>query len=204
MPDTAPVYVQDHCFFLSDSSAAMVFDDVDYSTGMAGLMESMALICAGVDRGIVTVTVDTAESRPHLDTPQQWAALAEWEDIAEFTLHARNGDLRVDRLEYGPFDARVDLPSLSPFGPGHYRIRIHASGRDLHYDKVVENSDESFYLIAWPEAPAAPLVIKSNSLHGYGLRFGQISKPSRPAPEPSPRDLEAEAHNEMRRRALGG
>jgi hypothetical protein len=179
---------------------------MDFSTGLAGMMESAAMVHAGVDRGTVTVSVDAVDSRPELNTPEQWAALSEWEDIAEVSIYVPNGDLRVDRLEYGPFDARVDLPLLSPFGPGHYRMRIHARGRDRYYDKVVEDSGEAFYLVTWPQPPAPLLIIKSTSFFcAYGLRLGQISKPAPTAPpKPTREQVEAAEHQAMLKRALGG
>jgi hypothetical protein len=201
--DTAPVYVQDGSFFVSDSGVATPFETMDYSTGLAGMMESPALIYAGVDRGTVTVGVDAVDSPPALDTPQRWAAaLAEWDDVAEVTLYVPNGDLRVDRLEYAPGEPRVDLPRLSSFGPGHCRMRIHASGRDRHHDKVVEDSGESFYLVTWPQPPAPPLIIKATSwLCGYGLRLGQISKPTPAAPTESASEQDDDAaHQDMLRR----
>lgn len=213
MTDTAAVYVQDHLFGVGDAGVATPFETMDYSTGLAGMMESTAMMHAGVDRGTVTVSVDAVDSRPALNTPKQWAGLAEWDDVAEVTLYIPNGDLRVDRLEYGPFDPRVDLPVLSPFGPGHYRMRIHARGRDRHYDKVVDDSGESFYLVTWPQPPVPPLIIKATSWCGCGLRLGQITKPTPPPPfettpkppfETTTKPDEAAARQAMLRRALGG
>jgi hypothetical protein len=205
MTDTASVYVQDHSFLVGDVGAATPFEAMDYSTGLAGVMESAALMAAGVDRGTVTVSVDALASRPTLETPQQWALLAEWDDVAEVSLYVPNGDLRVDRLEYGPGVSRVDLPSLSPFGPGHYRMRIHARGRDRHHDKVVDDSGESFSLLAWPQPPAPPLIIKATSTCGYGLRLNEMTKPTPTALSGNAGERDtAAAHQDMLRRALGG
>lgn len=205
MTDSAPVYVQDHCFFVSDAGVETPFWTMDHSTGLAGMMASTAMMHAGVDRGTVMVSVDAVDSRPELSTPEQWAALSEWEDIAEVSIYVPNGDLRVDRLEYGPFNARIDLPVLSPSGPGHYRMRMHARGRDRYDDKVVEDSGEAFYIVTWPQPPAPVLIIKSTSSCAYGLRLDQISKPVLAAPpKPTREQDEAAARQAMLRKTLGG
>lgn len=184
MTGSASVHVQDHGFLLSDSSVPTPFETMDYSTGLGGLMPSSMLIYAGIDRGTVEVSVEATSTRAALNTSQDWDALADWDDIAEFTLFCPHGDLRVDRLEYGPHDARVDLPLLSHDGPGHYRIRLHARGRDRHHDQIVEDSGESFHLQAWPHPPVPPLIIKSSSRCGYNLRYSQLG--ARPAVLPAP------------------
>lgn len=205
MADTASVYVQDHAFCVGDAGAATPFEIMDYSTGLAGMMESAALIYAGVDRGTVTVSVHVVESRPVLNMPEQWSELAEWDDVAEVSLYVPNGDLRVDQLEYGAHDPRIDLPVLSPFGPGHYRMRIHARGRDRHYDKVVEDSGESFHLVTWPHPPVPPLIIKATSWCGYGLRLCQLTKPTTTTPpEITREEEEAAARQAMLNRVLRG
>jgi hypothetical protein len=205
MATTAAVYVQDHSFLLGDRAAATPFEAMDYSTGLVGLMPSAAMIYAGVDRGIVTVTVtvDAVGTGPALHTPQQWAATAEWEDIAEVSLYVPNGELRVDRLEYGPAGRRVDLPTLSPHGPRHYRIRIHARGRDRHYDQIVDDSGESYHLVSWPQPPSPPLIIKATSICGYGLRLAHLQQPTPTAAHQETRELDDAARQEILRRGLG-
>ncbi|UQS22837.1 hypothetical protein L1857_08405 [Amycolatopsis thermalba] len=183
MSDTASVYVQDHSFVLGDADAETPFEAMDYSTGVAGVMQSAALLYAGVDRGYVTVSVDAAEARPALETPQQWTALAEWDDVAEISLEIPNGELRVDQLEYRPGETRIELPVLSAAGPGSYRVRIHASGRDRHFDQAVDDSGESFHLVVWPQPPAPPLIIKATSACGYGLRLNQNARSAAPSAE---------------------
>ncbi len=81
--------------------------------------------------------------------------------------------LTVAQLEYQPTET-PEFPVLSPHGPGHYRVRIHASGRDRHSDQVVEESGVRFNIIAWPATPIEAFIIKATSRHGYGLRKGQL------------------------------
>ncbi len=202
MTETASVYVQDGGFFVSDSlGESPPFEMMDFSTGLAGVMESTLLMSAGVNRGLVTVSADVADSRPALETPEQWATVADWEDIAEISLYVPHGDLRVDQLEYGPYEPRVNLPVLSPFGPGHYRIRVHARGRDRHRDQVVDHSSAEFHLLTWPQPPAPALIIKATSGTGYGLRLNAVEGPP-PAKHRIEHDPEAATHQAMLDRVL--
>ncbi|MBQ1052743.1 hypothetical protein KBX50_30345 [Micromonospora sp. C51] len=197
------VYVQDHVFLVADHDVAIPFDTMDHSTGIAGVMESAALVSAGVDRGYVTVTIEALEHDAPLDTVDQWAALEDWEDVAEFSLFAPHGTLTVGQLEYPPHDI-PELPSLSPHGPGHYRLRIHAAGRDKHFDQVVDAPGERFHILTWPAPPAPPLVIKATSRAGYGLRLAGLSNPPPTTPVAQPSDQQAKAEHEalLRRNLL--
>ncbi|WP_120332169.1 hypothetical protein [Micromonospora globbae] len=198
------IYVQDHVFLITDHDVSTSFETMDHSTGLAGVMESAALVSAGVDRGHVTVTAEPAADRPALDTAEQWSYLAAWDDVAEFSLFVPHGALTVAQLEYPPTET-PELPALSPYGPGHYRVRIHASGRDRHFDQVVAESGERFHIIAWPAPPAAALVIKATSRCGYGLRLATLESPPdkgliRPTTE---EQTEAEHEAALRRNLLG-
>ncbi|MEV0734323.1 hypothetical protein [Polymorphospora sp. NPDC050346] len=202
--DPASIYVQDHGFFLADREASTPLETMDYSTGLAGVMESAALIHAGIDRGYVAVTAQALEHPVGLDTAEQWADIDSWDDVAEISLYVPNASLSVEQLTYGPSDPRPLLPGLSPYGPGHYRVRIHASGRDRHYDQVIDQSGERFHFLAWPAPPAAPLVIKATSRCGYGLRLNALRAPRRPEPVPPSSAQQAEAQRQalLRRNLL--
>ncbi|MBQ1040818.1 MULTISPECIES: hypothetical protein [Micromonospora] len=199
------VYVQDHSFGVTDRDVDTPFEAMDYSTGLAGVMDSAALIATGVDRGYVEVTADALHAHPGLYTGEQWNDLASWEDIAEISLYVPNGHLTVEQLELPQLDERPQLPVLSADGPGYYRLRMHASGRDRHYDKVVDQSGERFHFLAWPAPPEAPLIMKAASWCGYGLRLGALNTPAPVAPSPVIED-EAEAQRQamQQRNLLGG
>jgi hypothetical protein len=49
--DPGRVYVQDHGFVITDRGINPLFETMDYRTGVAGVMESAALIHTGIDRG---------------------------------------------------------------------------------------------------------------------------------------------------------
>jgi hypothetical protein len=201
MTTSVAVRVQDHSFFIGDRDAATPFDTMDYSTGIAGVMESAMLVAAGIDRGNVQVSVLATDHDPGLD--QHWDDLAAWDDVAEVSLYCPRGALTVERLEYGPFDPRPDLPVLSAHGPGHYRLRIFASGRDRDFDKVVDASAERFHIVAWPAPSTASLIVKATTRCGYGLRMSTATSPSSAQPPP-PDTQQAASHQAMLDRALRG
>lgn len=177
MAAVAQVRVQDHCFIVGDASdATPPFDLLDWTSGIAGAMPSALLVDAGIQSGTVSVTVTVTDDRPPLETPQQWATTAEWDDIAEVSVNAPQGTLTVEQLQYPPGTEPLSLPVLSPQGPGCYRLRLHAAGRDQQYDQIAEDSDVRLLIAAWPSPFSAPLIIKSTSMCGYGLRLSELQR----------------------------
>ncbi|WCN81395.1 hypothetical protein [Micromonospora sp. LH3U1] len=197
------IHVQDHGFFVTDRDVDTPFETMDYCTGLAGVMDSAALIATGIDRGYVEVTAAASLVQPGLDTEEQWNDLASWEDVAEVSLYVPNGHLTVEQLELSPLEERPQLPVLSSGGPGYYRLRMYASGRDRHYDKVVDQSGERFHFLAWPAPPQAPLIIKAGSRCGYGLRMTPLASSAAVAPLPAVKD-EAERQAAQQRNLLEG
>lgn len=205
--DAHPVrlYVQDHGFLIADANVDPDFSVLDYSTGLAGVTDAAALVAAGIDRGYVSVSAAVLDERPALDTSAQWALIDGFHDIAEFSLHADHGQLTVAPLESRADSTTETLPLLSPFGSGPYRIRLHASGRDRHYDQVVDDSGEHFHVLAWPEPVSAPLLIKATSRCGYGLRLNAHQQPSTThLADPMADQQAAASHQAMLDRALRG
>jgi hypothetical protein len=205
MTHSVRIHVQDHGFFVTDRDVDTPFETMDYSTGLAGVMDCAALIHAGIDRGYVEVTAQALRERSALDTDEQWDDLATWEDVAEVSLYVPNGHLTVEQLEQPPLDERERLPVLSAHGPGYYRLRMHASGRDRHYDQVVDQSGERFHFLAWPAPLQPPLIIKAGSRCGYGLRLAPLDSHAPIASSPVFED-EAEADRQAMqlRNLLGG
>ncbi|MFM9692239.1 hypothetical protein [Streptomyces europaeiscabiei] len=68
-------------------------------------------------------------------------------------------------------DAPVDLPSLASRGPGPYRLRVHARGRDTAVDQtVVDEVVESYLLQSWPAAHQDALLVRATDAYGAHLR----------------------------------
>ncbi|TDE28956.1 hypothetical protein [Actinomadura sp. 6K520] len=125
------------------------------------------IVHTGIANGNVAVHIEIHDHEPPLDD-------ADWEEVAEASMQVEEGALMVRCLTEDP----PDLPVLTPAGPGLYRVRAHARGRDTAYDGCDPRSQEVYLFQIW-SAPYLPLhVLKQTDLCGKGLR-----RPSHPAEE---------------------
>ena len=112
-------------------------------------------VTTGISSGNVKVWGEAITSRPSM--------IAEgWEDIAEVSLTVRSGPLQVMGIggTTGP-EVRLDA-----CGPGDYRLRIHAKGRDTDYDAARLDAVEDYLILAWPEQPSPPTALRTTSHTG--------------------------------------
>jgi len=161
---------QDHMFALVDGPEFHL-ETADWSTGLIAPLSAGAVIHTGVLRGAVTVTVLPVQHEPAIMESGQW------DEIAEVSVNAPEGNLEVHQLQYGPFDPRPELPTLSLGGPGHYRVRVYARGRDVHYDQIQEDSEEKYVIESWPAEPLPGLIIRATDRCGYSLRLSGLGRP---------------------------
>nr|BFD90925.1 hypothetical protein KitaXyl93_22850 [Kitasatospora sp. Xyl93] len=152
----------DHSINVSDNGWIPV-DTSDYSTGLIIQMSAGARICTGIDTGPVRVQASTHNARPQLPTGMNDA----WSEIVEASVFSPQGNLRVDSPADGPIPG---LPTLSSSGPGWYRMRVCARGRDTAFDQVREEPVEDYLLMAWPEDPSPAVILQSKDQCGLGLR----------------------------------
>jgi hypothetical protein len=166
----ALVYAVEHSFGVLDGYDVPI-ETADWSTGLIVGMSNGATIHTGINRGLVHARVDVRNEPPdHIDTGQ-------WDDIVEASVHSATGNLRVQLLEYGQHLQAPHLPLMSTHGPGDYRLRAHARGRDLNYDQAQEISSEHYLLTIWPAEPRPPLIIRATDRCGYGLRLSGTQAP---------------------------
>ncbi|MEU6413807.1 hypothetical protein [Microbispora sp. NPDC046933] len=58
-----------------------------------------------------------------------------------------------------------DSPSLTPHGPGSYRLRVHARGRDMEWRELAPSEPGEEHLIQiWPAPPADEVIHKLEDL----------------------------------------
>lgn len=62
------------------------------------------------------------------------------------------------------------LPNPATAGPGDYRVRVHATGRDTAVDLTAHEPVEDYRLAIWPAAPELPVAHCMRSQYGQGLR----------------------------------
>lgn len=115
-----------------------------------------------------------------------------WDEIIDHSVETATGALRVTSV----MTDAPDLPLLTPQGPGTYRVRVHARGRDSTPDGVADDPVEDYLLIVWPAESQPDEIHKQTDRYGAELR----AQPSRPAPPPSPGDAEDDLRRRTRER----
>ncbi|MFM9589947.1 hypothetical protein ACKI1J_14500 [Streptomyces scabiei] len=135
-------------------------DDLDAShNGLVSAIDGAVEVSTGIHTGNVQVTVELHALRPE--------PAAGWEEIAEISWRSPSGEALVAPL----MDDPVDLPSLASQGPGSYRLRVHARGRDTAVDHtLVDEVVESYLLQSWPAPHQNALLVQATDAYGAQAR----------------------------------
>ncbi|RRR82655.1 hypothetical protein EHS43_16310 [Streptomyces sp. RP5T] len=67
-------------------------------------------------------------------------------------------------------DLDEELPVLSFTGPGDYRLRVHARGRDTAIDQAPDQITEWYLIQAWPAAAQPARVLRQTDSYGASVR----------------------------------
>ncbi|MER6289376.1 hypothetical protein [Streptomyces sviceus] len=67
-------------------------------------------------------------------------------------------------------DLNEELPVLSFHGPGHYRLRVHACGRDTAIGLTPDQITEWYLIQAWPAPAQAVRVLRQSDGYGASVR----------------------------------
>ncbi len=156
---TALVHAEYHLFQITDPQGSAA-DDLDASgTGLVSADGGAIEVTTGIHTGDVHVTVEPHSQRPDPDPG--------WEVIAEISCNSPSGELLVTSF----MDDPADLPSLASRGPGSYRLRVHARGRDSAVDQTtVDEVVESYLIQSWPAAHQDALLLKATDAYGAQVR----------------------------------
>ncbi len=155
-----PVPVQYHQFNISDEDGPTGPDLHPEHNGLVQVTDGVTIVLTGIHTGDVDVTVTLHETEPMPDS-------GGWQEIVEISAHSTSGDLMV-RGQMDDLDE--ELPVLSSSGPGDYRLRIHARGRDTAVDLAPDEVAEWYLIQAWP-SPAAPvMVLRQSDSYGASVR----------------------------------
>ncbi|WP_261570321.1 hypothetical protein [Frankia gtarii] len=134
---------------------------IDGSNGLvAAIGENGVKVMCGTDMGPVRVLLraltGVAKTEP------------DWDTVAEVDIVASENWIRVMSSE---LEMRPDLGNLACSGPGRYRVRVHARGRDDASRRgFVEEPVEEHLLEAWPVDSATPAALMTD-LDDVGVRF---------------------------------
>ncbi|WP_159106619.1 hypothetical protein [Streptomyces rishiriensis] len=156
------VPVQYHQFNISDEDGPTGPGLAPEHNGLVQVTDGVTTVLTGIHTGNVDVTVTLHQNEPAPDD-------ADWQERVEISAHSASGDCMVRGLMD---DLDEELPVLSFDGPGDYRLRIHARGRDTAVDLAPDEVTEWYLIQVWP-APAAPAAVLSRSdAHGASVRGG--------------------------------
>ncbi|MFF7975819.1 hypothetical protein [Streptomyces sp. NPDC007905] len=126
------------------------------------MQDVIASVLTGIHTGDVDVTVTF-----HTNAPQPGGA--EWEEIVEISLHSASGELMVRGLMA---DLDEELPELSFDGPGDYRLRVHARGRDTAIDLTPDDVTEWYLIQVWSAPAQEAVVLRQIDSYGASVRAG--------------------------------
>ncbi|MDN3028427.1 hypothetical protein [Streptomyces sp. S.PB5] len=114
----------------------------------------------GIHTGDVDVTVTLHETEPAPDN-------GGWHEIVEVSAHSASGELMVRGMMD---DLDEELPVLSFNGPGDYRLRVHARGRDTAVDLAPDEITERYLIQSWPAPAQEVTVLRRADAYGVSVR----------------------------------
>ncbi|MFF4845563.1 hypothetical protein [Streptomyces collinus] len=156
------VPVQYHQFQINDEDGPTGPDLPREHNGLLEVQDGIATIHTGIHSGDVDVTITQHTSAPQPDG-------GPWNEIVELSLHSASGKLMVRGLMD---DLDEELPVLSFNGPGDYRLRIHARGRDTATDLAPDEITEWYLIQTWPAPPQDASVLRQTDGYGAYVRTG--------------------------------
>jgi hypothetical protein len=145
------VQVYEFQYYLRDSRQAPRPPYRENTTGLVKLAADGGIhVIAGTSTGSIQLTIELHSMPP---ATVDWE---DWEEIVEVSYHTAVGDTQAR----GSCGLAPDpgLPVLSFLGPGNYRIRVHALGRDDPRNQNPFTTVERHHLAVWP-GPMAKTVI---------------------------------------------
>jgi hypothetical protein len=184
------VWVSHHQLLVTDSDEIGI-ETADFSNGLIIIMGHGATIHTGIHTGNVRVQASSLPGPPPQPDP------GPWEEIVEASVYSSTGHLGIDVHYPDPgYDTVRQFPDFATAGPGWYRLRAHAHGRDTPHDAAQEAPLEDYLLLCWPATHAPTDMIRTTDRCGQALR-AQTARGTTPAP-PQPSAAER-AHEQLLR-----
>jgi hypothetical protein len=152
------VFVSDHVFVLCDAGAPI--EGWAATNGLVAIRHGVAVILTGISHGPVNVQVEAYGGPPAPDA-------GAWEDVVEVSLEAPAGRVIASGIATDP---PTGVPTLTRYGPGTYRLRIHVRGRDLRVDHTPSEAVEDYLIQAWPAPHQPEVILKQTDQYGAEVR----------------------------------
>lgn len=165
------VYVEDRCLSITGNELEWMGEEPTISNvtnGLIAVTPDRAYIHTGMEQGPAEVRVQIFDQAPQAD-------LGGWDEVVEVSFTSTHGNAFLGT----PGDS-VDF-NLAASGPGTYRLRVHAKGRDAFPGRKLgrrkPEAEEEYLLYAWP-APGSPeSILKTTDEVGQELR-GKLTGPA--------------------------
>jgi hypothetical protein len=155
------VYVTYHQFWLVDYAVSGPSNPFSaMRNGLVVVQPGVTVIATGIHTGYIRVTVNLHQGPPTVDTDG-------WDEVVEVSMESVTGQVRICGMMDHPLDA---FPVLTPGGPGSYRLRGHAHGRDTAIDLVSEEPVEDYRIAVWSAGEAPDTVFKQTDQYSAMLR----------------------------------
>lgn len=148
-----------HMFFVAEINT-LPHTPIFFSNGLVAAQPGIAIIATGIHTGKVAISVEVYTESPEV-VPEGW------DEVVEISLEAVLGSMSVCGLES---QAPAHFPSLTPEGPGWYRIRVHARGRDTAVDLTASTPVEDYLIMVWPAPQAPEIVYRQTDAYGAQQR----------------------------------
>ncbi|QKW36285.1 hypothetical protein HUT06_21485 [Actinomadura sp. NAK00032] len=142
-----------HLFFLAEENERPEIPG--FANRMVAVAPGFAAVKTGIAQGDVRLSVEVHKEAPPVE-------IADWEEAVEVTLEATIGRIQVAAM----MDWAPPFPVLTPNGPGDYRVRVHARGRDNAIDLAVTEPVEEYLAQIWPAPPAHQVIYKQSDRYG--------------------------------------
>ena len=154
------VPVHYHQFDIGDEGGSAGPDLAREHNGLMRVADGVITVVTGIHTGEVAVTVALSHSEPSPDP-------GDWQEIVEISAHSASGGLMVRGIMA---DLDEDLPVLSFNGPGDYRLRVHARGRDTAVDLAPDEITEWYLIQVWPGSAQEATVLRQRDAYGATVR----------------------------------
>ncbi|MEU3961887.1 hypothetical protein AB0F42_19015 [Streptomyces buecherae] len=174
-PTAGRIRVDHNQYLIYDATGPVTTDERDTTAdGLTTLRDGQLAIQTGIHSGDIHATI-----QPHTHQPEP--APGDWDEIIEISLHSPSGELLLGATMH---DLDEELASLATSGPGPYRLRIHARGRDTAVDLTPDDITEHYTIQAWPAQPTPPTTLKTTDNYGTQQRNTPPLTPTTTSHEP--------------------
>ncbi|MBO2447120.1 hypothetical protein J4573_08480 [Actinomadura barringtoniae] len=123
--------------------------------GLISTAPDAATVITGLNTGDIWLTVETWDTEPPTE-------LQDWDAVVEVPYTSTTGDAQI--FEEWTDNDRPPFPNLATAGPGSYRLRAHARGRDTgrQADLIEPNEEpvEEHLLQIWPDTERPIAILK--------------------------------------------